>query len=608
MATQNFEPIHFTYVKDKIDGKSPLLGALFFFCIFLITFLFVYFLYVCTHRRRGSTATHPDGSLARSRSPAGLDAATISSLPIFSYGSSANGKNPNPDSECAICLSIFQEGEKEDKLTNTKSPISLVSLTKRDHCPITTKLEVLLQSPVVPPSKTTGRTFGVKGPLRYLQQPEVDEDCDGPFRQATTGGLSQLLPRVSGQGSGYSILCQLIQQLVSRTVHIDKLYELLFSVQGHLTRFGLQEYALVTGLGCDAFLEGAEYERLLERRRLKERTITAPQFNASGDDSRCNGHVAREDSDEETSEEGSSEEQISSGDEKKGTSGSDHDGEDIEDTGESDGDRSSADEDTHRGDRGASSSPRSPRVKLEIEQHVSSECTSLREFLATLIARAGPTTVAAATSAETEADVSGSLPKDVGATEPSNAVGDDDDEVEGYDVADGDGVVTEVSALGSVPKARARVPTMRRRSALLQRPAVATRTLYTGEGRRERRSKRYKLAGEHDDGLVLIFGWLVAMLAELGHKGGFLKLVGIVALLWGGLRGSMSLTDKLISFMRITKHPMIPRILGFVFMVLLLWSPVVIPLLPSLIQSWATRSPFTELLSLLALPASTFVS
>ncbi|CAA2938501.1 Hypothetical predicted protein [Olea europaea subsp. europaea] len=99
MATQNFEPIHFTYVKDKIDGKSPLLGALFLFCIFLITFLFVYFLYVCTHRRRGSTATHPDGSLARSRSPAGLDAATISSLPIFSYGSSANGKNSNPDSD-----------------------------------------------------------------------------------------------------------------------------------------------------------------------------------------------------------------------------------------------------------------------------------------------------------------------------------------------------------------------------------------------------------------------------------------------------------------------------------------------------------------------------
>ncbi|CAA2938502.1 Hypothetical predicted protein [Olea europaea subsp. europaea] len=36
-------------------------------------------------------------------------------------------------------------------------------------------------------------------------------------------------------------------------------------------RYLAKEYALVTGLRCDAFLEGAEYERLLERRRLKER-------------------------------------------------------------------------------------------------------------------------------------------------------------------------------------------------------------------------------------------------------------------------------------------------------------------------------------------------
>ncbi|KAL2484865.1 RING-H2 finger protein ATL32 [Abeliophyllum distichum] len=117
MATQNFEPIHFTDIKDKIDDKSPLLGALFLFLLFFITFLFVYFLYVCTHRRSGSgSTTQPDqGSLARSRSrsPAGLDAVTISSLPMFSYGSSANNyKNSSPESECAICLSMFQQEEK----------------------------------------------------------------------------------------------------------------------------------------------------------------------------------------------------------------------------------------------------------------------------------------------------------------------------------------------------------------------------------------------------------------------------------------------------------------------------------------------------------------
>ncbi|KAI3443511.1 hypothetical protein Pfo_000176 [Paulownia fortunei] len=85
---------------------------------------------------------------------------------------------------------------------------------------------------------------------------------------------------------------------------------------------------------------------------------------------------------------------------------------------------------------------------------------------------------------------------------------------------------------------------------------------------------------------------LVAMLSELGQKGGILKLVGKIALLWGGIRGAMSLTDKLISFLRIAERPLFQRILGFVFMVLLLWSPIILPLLPTLMQSWATRNPF----------------
>uniref|UniRef100_A0ACD5Y233 Uncharacterized protein n=6 Tax=Avena sativa TaxID=4498 RepID=A0ACD5Y233_AVESA len=79
---------------------------------------------------------------------------------------------------------------------------------------------------------------------------------------------------------------------------------------------------------------------------------------------------------------------------------------------------------------------------------------------------------------------------------------------------------------------------------------------------------------------------LVAVLAELGQKGGILKFVGKIALLWGGIRGAMSLTDRLILFLRISERPLFQRILGFSFMVLVLWSPVVIPLLPTLVQSW----------------------
>lgn len=96
---------------------------------------------------------------------------------------------------------------------------------------------------------------------------------------------------------------------------------------------------------------------------------------------------------------------------------------------------------------------------------------------------------------------------------------------------------------------------------------------------------------------------LVAMLADLGQKGGMLKLVGKIALLWGGIRGAISLTDKLISFLRIAERPLFQRILGFVSMVLVLWSPVVVPLLPTLVQSWAahTSSRIAELACIVGL-------
>ncbi|KAE9601566.1 putative alcohol O-acetyltransferase [Lupinus albus] len=84
---------------------------------------------------------------------------------------------------------------------------------------------------------------------------------------------------------------------------------------------------------------------------------------------------------------------------------------------------------------------------------------------------------------------------------------------------------------------------------------------------------------------------LVAMLASFGQRGGLLRLVGKIALLWGGIRGAMSLTDRLISFLRIAERPLFQRILGFVGMILVLWSPVAIPLLPTLVQSWTTKTP-----------------
>ncbi|XP_077230028.1 uncharacterized protein LOC143863242 isoform X2 [Tasmannia lanceolata] len=83
---------------------------------------------------------------------------------------------------------------------------------------------------------------------------------------------------------------------------------------------------------------------------------------------------------------------------------------------------------------------------------------------------------------------------------------------------------------------------------------------------------------------------MVAILADWGQKGGMLRLVGKIALLWGGIRGAMSLTDRLILFFHIAERPLFQRILGFVCMVLVLWAPVVVPLLPTLVHNWTKQS------------------
>nr|GEZ66830.1 alpha/beta hydrolase fold protein [Tanacetum cinerariifolium] len=49
------------------------------------------------------------------------------------------------------------------------------------------------------------------------------------------------------------------------------------------------------------------------------------------------------------------------------------------------------------------------------------------------------------------------------------------------------------------------------------------------------------------------------MLADLGQRGGILRLVGKLALLWGGIRGAMSLIGKLITFLRLSERPLYQR-------------------------------------------------
>ncbi|CAA2938469.1 Hypothetical predicted protein [Olea europaea subsp. europaea] len=90
-----------------------------------------------------------------------------------------------------------------------------------------------------------------------------DDRLRDEFRNSPFGYLAEV--------AEIQFSAQLIQQLVFRTIRTDKVNELWFNVQGNMMRFGLQEYTLVMGLRYGVFPEGDEFDRVLERRRLKER-------------------------------------------------------------------------------------------------------------------------------------------------------------------------------------------------------------------------------------------------------------------------------------------------------------------------------------------------
>ncbi|CAA3004662.1 Hypothetical predicted protein, partial [Olea europaea subsp. europaea] len=96
--------------------------------------------------------------------------------------------------------------------------------------------------------------------LKYIKtvMDNFDDRLRADFRDSCLGFLVDVLE--------IQFSAQLIQALVCRGIRCDKSHELWFNVQGHLTQFGLQEYAIVTGLHAGSFLEGDQYTKALEKR------------------------------------------------------------------------------------------------------------------------------------------------------------------------------------------------------------------------------------------------------------------------------------------------------------------------------------------------------
>jgi hypothetical protein len=90
-----------------------------------------------------------------------------------------------------------------------------------------------------------------------------DERQRNDFRASSLGYLTDV--------ADIQFSAQLLQQFVFRCIETDKKQELWFNVQGHLCRFGLQEYALVTGLRCGVLPDDDRFHRVVEKTRLKDK-------------------------------------------------------------------------------------------------------------------------------------------------------------------------------------------------------------------------------------------------------------------------------------------------------------------------------------------------
>ncbi|CAA3024180.1 Hypothetical predicted protein [Olea europaea subsp. europaea] len=283
----------------------------------------------------------------------------------------------------------------------------------------------------------------VKTVMDHFDERQCEDFCNSPL------GYLANIPDIQ-------FSAQLILQLLFRTVRTEKVNELWFNVQGHLMKFGPQEYAAVTGLRCSLFPKGDDFDQLIERKRLKERyrrllhglrgsfarkfqkakrrkekeiTCTvhdfpiAMQIHSLHDESRVSGQSGGQDLDDRVRSGRSGDGETSRDDESDGESGSDREGDDSEDTGDSSTPPATP---VRSPVRGCTTNSRSVRtsafiltkgkveellldqrilfemrlqiVKFEIEQHVIFECTRLPEFIAAQVAPHLPTTALRSTA------------------------------------------------------------------------------------------------------------------------------------------------------------------------------------------------------------------
>ncbi|CAA2986766.1 Hypothetical predicted protein, partial [Olea europaea subsp. europaea] len=113
--------------------------------------------------------------------------------------------------------------------------------------------------------------------LRYVKTvlEHFDERQHTDFRNSCLRFLSEV--------RDLQFSAQLIQQHIFRCIRTEKAIEIWFKVQGHLARFGLQEYALVMGLMCGPLPDDAAMDQVLQKKRLKDKYFKSTERISCGE-------------------------------------------------------------------------------------------------------------------------------------------------------------------------------------------------------------------------------------------------------------------------------------------------------------------------------------
>ncbi|KDP44733.1 hypothetical protein JCGZ_01233 [Jatropha curcas] len=144
---------HFTELNDndfEIHGRTLFFIIILFAIVVLLTLLFLYARWVCRYQYHHFPTRHslhaPNPPLSR---PQGLDPTIIKALPITLHQSSSSSSSCDLNSsntgcevetECCICLGLFDDGDKVKVLPNCKhffhSECVDRWLTAQSSCPL----------------------------------------------------------------------------------------------------------------------------------------------------------------------------------------------------------------------------------------------------------------------------------------------------------------------------------------------------------------------------------------------------------------------------------------------------------------------------------------